>query len=69
VEECRSEPNMGLLGDAAGMCGCLYDELAGDVSFAEFNQEWTAEDIDPASTTAAAINAATAACVGAAGGG
>jgi hypothetical protein len=66
VAECGPgmvEQTGGIVSDGAATCGCIYDEVqAQGVDFAEFNEQWSAEDLDMASPVRSALESATFSC-------
>lgn len=40
----------------------MYDEVAGQVDFAEFNEQWIADELDTGSPTAQALQSAATTC-------
>jgi hypothetical protein len=72
VADCADElatTGGGIVPDPSGTCGCVYDELeAGDVSFAELNEQWVLVDADPNSAAVQALNSASMSCMLAAAG-
>jgi len=56
--------------DPAALCGCAYDDIsASGVSFADFNEQWAAEDIDTTTPAAQALQSAFLTCGTASAGG
>jgi hypothetical protein len=43
-------------------CGCIYDQVSGQVGFAEFNETWTAPDADTSAPAFQALTNATLSC-------
>jgi actin-like ATPase involved in cell morphogenesis len=45
-------------------CGCIYDQVSQEVTFADFNEQWTSdEDVDTGDPTVVAMANATTSCV------
>jgi hypothetical protein len=59
------EQTGGLVTDGGATCGCIYDEVQGQgIEFAEFSEQWSAEDMDPNSPVRGALDQAVPACMG-----
>jgi molecular chaperone DnaK len=66
VEQCRPDMEAAASmtgGDPSELCGCIYDGMEeSPVSFEEFNEAWTATDLDTSSPVATAIQTAVTQC-------
>lgn len=49
--------------DAEDVCGCMYDDMStSGLTFEEFNEAWTAADVDPSDPATQALESAALGC-------